>query len=87
MFTAEINKLDLDEKSHDTRLLKAVLTLRISRITRHSRSGKYFLDDGSPSQDFIQSRDDIEKPQTTSALILLRCKNNYAKFLTLLSNT
>ena len=42
----------------------------------------YFLDDGAPSQDFIQSRDDIEKPQTTSALILLRCKNNYAKFLT-----
>ena len=78
MFTAEINKLDLDEKSHDTRLLKAVLTLR----KRHTRSGKYFLDDGSPSQDFIQSRDDIEKPQTTSALILLRCKNNYAKFLT-----
>ena len=44
MFTAEINKLDLDEKSHDTRLLKAVLTLR----KRHTRSGKYFLDDGSP---------------------------------------
>ena len=34
MFTAEINKLDLDEKSHDTRLLKAVLTLR----KRHTQS-------------------------------------------------
>ena len=68
MFT-ERNKPDVEEKSHDTELLKAVLTL----LKRQTRSENWFLY-GAPSQDFIQADDDIEIPQTTSALILLRYK-------------
>ena len=67
MFT-ERNKPDPEEKSHDIELLKAVLTL----LKRHTRSENWFLD-VSLSRDFIHP-DDIETPQTTSALILLRYK-------------
>ena len=64
MFT-ERNKRDPEEKSHDTELLKAVLTL----LKRYTRSENCFLD-GSPFRDFIQP-DDIEKLQSTSGLILI----------------
>ena len=67
MFT-ERYKPNPEEKSHDIELLKAVLTL----LKRHTRSENCFPD-SAPSRDFIHP-DDIETPQTTSGLILLRYK-------------
>ena len=68
MFT-EKNKTDIEEKYQDAKLLKAVLML----LKRHIRSENCFLECTPPRISFIQPND-IVIIQTTSALILLRCK-------------